>query len=255
MKKYQKGAGSSALACLMFSALLAAPAAAQTAGDLHLRRLLTVPLGALPPVAMLMPASRNHNYWVGRVQGGTQWEGGRDLTALAAGIDLQWRGGSSIGVTAGHQTAGCEQPVGPCPAHLLFGARARFNLMTGGPTVASIIGDYSATTTIGAEAGFGYAPEAMAGRNACAVDIGMPVSLSMFQRVRMVSFVAPGIAWDVRCPMHGSVGTGASTLLGAGLGVQQLWHRGLDVSAGVQRIFRDGAGIQLGLSVTWVRLP
>lgn len=242
-------------ALFLIGLLVARPAMAQTAGDLHLRRLLTVPLGALPPVAMLMPASRNHNYWVGRVQAGTQWEGGADLYAVAGSVDLQWRGGSAVGLTAGYQTAGCEQPVGLCPAHPLFGARARFNLITGGPTVAALIGDYSATTTFGAEAGFGFAPDAMAGRNACAVDVGLPVSISLFQRVRMVSFLAPGLAWDVRCPMRGSVGTGVNTLLGAGLGVQQLWHRGLDVSLGVQRIFRKGAGLQLGVSVTYVRLP
>lgn len=243
------------LAFLLF-VLLPSLSDAQSAGELHLRRILTVPLGALPPVAMLMPASRNNNYWAARIQAGTQWEGDdTDLTAGAVSLDLQWRGGSAFGVTAGYQSAGCEQPVTPCPAHPMFGARARFNLITGGPTIASLINDYSATTTFGAEMGYGYAPNALAGRNACAFDMGMPVSLSLFQRVRVVSFLSPGVVWDVRCPVDGSVGTGASTLLGAGLGFQQLWHRGLDVSFGTQRIFRRGAGMQFGVSVTYVRLP
>jgi len=236
--------------------LASLPAQPQSPGELHLRRLLAVPIGALPPVAMLMPASRNHNYWVARVQGGTLLdERGAGLSAVAGSIDLQWRGGSAFGLTAGYQSAGCDQPVDPCPAHPMFGGRARFNLITGGPTVATLIDDYSATTTIGAELGYGLAPDAMAGRNACAVDIGMPVSLSLFQRVRVVSFLSPGIVWDVRCPLRGSVGTGASTLLGAGLGLQQLFHRGLDVSFGAQRIFRRGAGIQIGVTITYVRLP
>jgi hypothetical protein len=236
--------------------LFAVPATAQTAGELHLRRLLAVPLGALPPQAMLMPASRNHNYWVGRLQAGTQWENlVGDLATYAAGIDLQWRGGSVFGVTAGYQVADCEETVSGCASHALFGARARFNILTGGPTFAALIGDNSATTTVGTEIGLGYAPNVIAGHKACAVDIGVPVSISLFQKVRMLTFVAPGIAWDVHCPLGGSPGSGTSTLVGAGLGIQQLFNRGLDVSVGAQRIFRAGSGIQLGLNITYVKLP
>lgn len=236
--------------------LLAQPAAAQTAGELHLRRLLAVPLGALPPIAMLMPASRNHNYWVGRLQAGTQWENlVGDLAAVAAGIDLQWRGGSAFGVTAGYQIDDCEENVAGCDSHALFGARARFNIITGGPTVAAFVGDNSATTTLGTEIGLGYAPNAISGRNACAVDVGVPISISLFQRVRVLTFFTPGLAWDVRCVHAGSAASGASTFVGAGIGLQQLGHRGLDVSVGAQRIFRGGSGIQLGVNVTYVRLP
>jgi hypothetical protein len=229
---------------------------AQTFGDVHLRRLLAVPIGALPPVAMLMPASRDHNYWVGRLQAGTQWENVTgDLAAYAAGVDFQWRGGSVFGVTAGYQTANCEDDVIGCAPHALFGARARFNLLTGGPTVAALIGDNSATTTVGGELGLGFAPNAIAGRNACAVDLGMPVSLSLFQRVRVLSFFTPGLAWDIRCPHKGSASAGASVVLGAGIGIQQLGLRGLDVTFGAQRILRTDSGVQLGVSVTYVRLP
>lgn len=228
----------------------------QSAGELHLRRLLAVPFGALPPSGMLMPASRNHNYWVGRLQAGTQWENiAGDLSAIAGGIDLQWRGGSTYGVTAGYQFADCEEGVVGCAGHALFGARARFNVITGGPTVAALIGDNSATTTLGAELGFGYAPNAISGRNACAIDLGMPVSLSLFQRIRVLSFFTPGVAWDVRCPVSGTVGTAASAYLAAGVGVQQIGHPGLDVSIGAQRIIRQGAGIQIGANVTYVWLP
>lgn len=236
--------------------LLAHPVAAQTAGELHLRRLLAVPLGALPPMAMLMPASRNHNYWVGRFQAGTQWDNiAGDLASFAGGLDLQWRGGSAFGVTAGYQIADCEENVSGCGGHALFGARARFNIITGGPTFAALVGDNGATTTVGTELGLGYAPNAIARRNACAVDFGVPVSISLFQWVRVLTFVTPALAWDIRCPLSGSVGTGVSTLLGAGIGLQQLGHRGLDISIGAQRIFRSGSGIQLGVNVTYVRLP
>jgi len=143
------------LACIVF----APPVSAQTAGEVHLRRLLSVPLGALPPLAMLMPASRNHNYWVGRIQAGTQQNNfAGDLATAALGLDLQWRGGSSFNFTGGYQWADCVQTVTDCSAHAMIGARARFNIVTGGPTVAAIVGDNSATTTVGAEIGLGYAP-------------------------------------------------------------------------------------------------
>ena len=236
--------------------VLAHPIAAQTAGELHLRRLLSVPLGALPPAAMLMPASRNHNYWVGRVQAGSQWNNlVGDLGAAAVGVDMQWQGGSSFGLTAGYQWANCQETVADCSGHPIIGGRARFNVITGGPTVAKIIGDNSATTTVGAEFGMGYAPNAIGERSACAWDIGAPVSVSLFQKVRLLTFLTPGIAWDARCLFDGSAPSGASTFLATGFGLQQLGSRGLDVSFGIQRIFRQGAGLQLGINITYVRLP
>lgn len=236
--------------------VVAQQAMAQSAGDLHLRRLLAVPLGALPPMGQLMLASRDHNYWVGRIQAGTQWQNVTgDQVAVAGGIDLQWRGGSVFGITAGHTFADCDESVTGCANHALVGARAKINILTGGPTFAALVGDNSATTTLGAELGMGYAPNAIGGRNACAFDVGLPVSVSFFQRVRLLSFFTPGIAWDARCIQGGSVAEGASTFLGAGIGLQQLGHRGFDVSVGMQRIFRRGSGFQLGVNVTYVRLP
>ena len=241
---------------LLALVLVAPPAGAQSDSELHLRRLLAVPFGALPPMGMLMPASRNHSYWVGRVQAGTQWENvAGDLATVAGGVDFQWRGGSTFGLTGGYQFADCEEGVTGCEGHPLFGARARVNVITGGPTVAALIGDNGATTTLGAELGFGYAPDAVNGMNACAADIAMPISVALFQRIRVLSFFTPGLAWDVRCLRDGSVGLGASTFLGAGIGIQQLGHPGLDVSVGIQRIFRHDSGIQLGINVTFVRLP
>lgn len=241
-------------AFLLLAVMGSSTAAAQSQSEIHLRRLLSVPLGALPPMGMLMPASRNHNYWVGRLQAGTQWDVPGDLSAYAAGVDFQWRGGSTFGLTAGYQDGECEGAVAGCTGHALFGARARVNVITGGPTLAALIGDNGATTTLGAELGYGYAPDAVGDRNACAFDVGMPISLALFQRIRVLTFLTPGVAWDVRCPSGGSVGIGASTFVGAGVGIQQLWHPGLDVSIGAQRIFRSEPGVQVGVNVTFVRL-
>ena len=87
------------------------------------------------------------------------------------------------------------------------------------------------------------------------MDVGLPVSVSLFQRIRVLTFLTPGLAWDLRCPTAGSAAAGTSTFLGAGLGLQQLFHHGLDISFGAQRFFRRDAGVQLGVSVTYVRLP
>jgi hypothetical protein len=243
------------LSVLVIGALACAQSvAAQSLGEIHLRKLLAVPLGALPPMGMLMPASRNHNYWVGRVQAGTQRDNvAGDYSAIAGGVDLQWRGGSTIGVTGGFQRGNCEPPITDCD-HALFGARARVNVLTGGPTVAALVGDNSATTTLGTELGYGYSPNAVDGRNACAVDIGMPVSLSLFQRFRVLSFFTPGVAWDVRCFTGGTSGAAASAFVGAGVGIQKLFHHGLDLSFGAQRIIRRGSGVQLGVSASFVWL-
>lgn len=241
---------------MTFGLLTASPALGQTApGELHIRRLLATPVGALPPMSMPMPASRDHNYWGLRLQSGyNRRHDAPDIRAVAAGIDLQWGGGSVFGITGGYQLSDCPQNEPDCGDNALFGARARLNIITGGPTVATLIGDYSATTTLGTEVGIGYAPGVRSLRNACTVDVGVPISVAMLQSVRLVSFFAPGVAWDVGC-FEPSSPTGTSYLVGAGIGVQQLVHRAFDVNLGLQRIFRSGAGLQLGISFSYVRLP
>lgn len=242
---------------VLAGALIGAPASAQISqSELHLRRLLATPIGGLPPVAMPMPASRDRNYWAYRLQAGRHRRSGTpDVRAVAAGVDIQWQGGSVLGVTAGYQVPQCKPVDVDCENHLLFGGRARFGLMSGGPTLAALIDDYTATTTLGLEFGVGYAPGIAGLGDACTVDMGMPISISMLQRVRVVSFVSPGIAWDVGCLRRSPEPRAASFVLGYGLGVQQLFNRGLDVNVGLQRIFRQGTGIQFGISFIYVRLP
>ena len=236
-------------------ALAAAPGAhAQADGEIHLRRLLGVPIGALPPVAILMPASRNHNYLVARVQGGRLTGSAGDRDAIGGGVDVQWRGGSSFGATVGYQRNECAVPA-DCPNHMMFGGRALINVITGGPTFAALIGDASATTTLGTELGFGYAPNSYRSTNACAVDAAIPLSISMFQVIRVVAFGSPGVAWDIPCTGRGSsTRAGTSTLAKVGIGLHQLGARGLDVTFGAQKIFRAGAGVHVGITVTYVRL-
>lgn len=230
-------------------------AAAQGVPPLPIGTEEATPIGALPPMPLPMPASRDQNYWGLRLQYGQRNErtGPEDLAALAGGIDFQLRGGSIFGFTGGYQKRQNCQSTTEC-THALFGARARFNVFTGGPTVASIIGDESATTTIGTEFGFGYAPKVAPGVNACTIDAGLPLSVAMLQSVRVVAFVTPGVVWDVGCSPQQAT-TGRSGLVGFGFGIQQLWIRGLDLNVGAQRIFRGDTGLQFGISVSWVRLP
>jgi hypothetical protein len=203
-----------------------------------------------------MPASRDHNYWGLRLQAGNRRQRGpEDLFAVAGGIDYQVRGGSIFGVTGGYQwRQNCDAATADCGGHSLFGARARFNFMTGGPTIAGIWGDDAATSTLGAELGFGFAPRVTPGVNACTVDAGIPLSIAMLERLRLVAFVTPGVVWDIDCSAENTP-RGRSYLLGFGLGLQQLGFRGLDVHVGMQRIFRGATGVQFGVTVTWIRLP
>ena len=252
---------------LVFGWTLIAPAIAHAQGSAEERAILRLgatPSGALPPIALPMPASRNHHYWGGRFQTGYRGQtGGADLLAVAGGIDLQYRGGSTLGVTAGYQKQDCELTNPDCGRHALFGARSRINLFTGGPGVGGLFGDYSATTTLGTEIGVGYAPEVLPGMPACTLDLGLPISLSMLQGVRhiptlggvrFVSFVTPGVVWDVDCSSEDNP-TRPSYLTGFGIGLQQWGDRSLDVYLGVQRIFRGASGFQVGITITYVRLP
>lgn len=244
------------IAILGLTIAFAIPARAQIdAAEVHLRRLLATPIGGLPPVAMPMPASRDRNYWAFRLQGAVHHRENRpDERVIAGGLDLQWQGGSVVGITAGYDDPTCASNL-HCPGHFLFGARARAGLMSGGPTLASLIGDHTATTTLGAEFGAGYAPNVDEIGAACTADVGMPISISMLQRMRVVTFVSPGVAWSFGCLRRRDTPRAASFVLGYGLGIQQLGRRGLDVNLGLQRIFREGTGIQFGISFIYVKLP
>ena len=232
-----------------------APSAAQISdAEASVLRLASTPLGALPPIALPMPAHRDNNYWGIHVQAGHRQRGGPDLFAVGAGIDYQLRGGSIFGVTGGYQERACAVTGPDCGRHLMFGARARFNFLTGGPGIGGVLGDYSATTTLGAELGLGYAPDVLPGMDACAIDFGVPLSLAMFQRVRMVTFLTPGTALEIDCAASGAPAR-LNFVTGAGVGFQQLGISGLDVYLGLQQIFRRDAGYQLGISVTYVRVP
>jgi hypothetical protein len=242
---------------LLFAAAFAAPFVvhAQAAPSLPIATEEATPIGALPPMPLPMPASRDQSYWGFRLQYGQRNErrGPEDLSAIAGGVDYQLRGGSIFGLTGGYQRRRNCQTTSAC-GHALFGARGRFNIFTGGPTVASIIGDESATTTLGDEIGFGYAPGVSPGVNACTIDLGVPFSVAMMQTIRVVTFVTPGLVWDIDCSTE-QTSSNRSAFLGFGIGLQQLFVRGLDVNLGAQRIFRGTTGLQFGISVSWVRLP
>ncbi len=246
------------LGLLLFAGALSGPGflRAQTLQSLPVMSVEATPIGALPPIALPMPASRDNSYWGLRLQSGQRRERGQeDLLAIAAGIDYQVSGGSIFGVTGGYQwRQNCQPTTSDCGGHGLFGARARFNLITGGPTIAGMLGDKAATSTLGTEFGFGYAPNVTPGANACTFDVGVPLSIALLERIRLVTFVTPGIVWDVDCSSDNAPRL-QSYLLGFGLGLQQLGFRGLDVHVGAQRIFRGTTGMQFGVSITWVRLP
>jgi hypothetical protein len=232
-----------------------APAQATVASPGELSAEAT-PIGALPPVALPMPASRDQSYWGLRLQSGLRKQpGANDLFAIAAGVDYQVSGGSIFGITGGYQRPQrCQSTLADCSGHSLYGVRARFNLVTGGPTIAALWGDRNATSTLGTELGVGYAPNVRPGVNACTLDVGLPLSIAMLERIRLVSFVTPGVVWDKDCSGGNTPGF-RTFLMGFGLGLQQLGFRGLDVHVGAQRMMRNSTGLQFGVTVSWVRLP
>lgn len=224
--------------------------------EIEILRLQGTPIGALSPISLPMPASRNHSYFIGRFQTGQRRSsGGTNLGAAAVGVDLQYRGGSIYGLTAGYQERDCRFTSGQCGGHALFGARAQINLITGGSTMAGLLHDNSTTSTFGTEIGFGYAPNVTQGMNACTIDIGIPYSIAKRrQRPRFVTYVTPGMVWDMSC-RSGGPGTKKSYFTGFGIGLQQVGNRSLDIYLGAQKVYRPNVGTQIGVSVTYVRLP
>jgi hypothetical protein len=224
--------------------------------DLERLRLLSTPIGALPAISLPMAASRNHNYWIGRVQGGyRRGPSGSSLPAGAAGLDFQYRGGSIVGVTAGYQKRDCGLIENNCGGHALFGVRSQLNLVTGGSMFAGLLRDNSTTSTLGTEIGLGYAPNVAEGMNACTLDVGLPFSVAKRrQRPRLVGFVTPGMMWDKSCGSSGPP-TRKTYFTGFGVALQQLGNRSLDVYLGVQKVFRANTGYETGISFTYVRLP
>jgi hypothetical protein len=215
----------------------------------------STPIGALPPIALPMPASRNHNYWGFRLQTGRrEGPGDEGIPAFAGGLDFQYRGGSTIGITGGYQKRDCGLTGPTCGGHPLFGIRSRINVLTGGQFLGSFFNDPSSTTTLGGEIGLGYAPNVLNSADACTIDLGMPVTLSLGQRVRIASFLTPGVVWDMSCSDSESPSR-PNFLTGLGVGFQQVGNRGFDIYIGVQKIFRRESGYQVGVSFTFVRIP
>lgn len=223
--------------------------------DLKILRLFSTPIGALPAISLPMPASRNHSNLIGRLQTGyRKGPSGTSLPATAVGLDLQYQGGSVLGLTAGAQKRDCRI-VESCGYHPLFGARAQINVITGGSRLAGILHDNSTTSTFGAEIGAGYSPHVTNNTSACSVDVGLPFSVAMRRsRPRFVGYVTPGVVWDSDCG-SGSLGKDHTYFSGFGFGFQQLTSRSLDVYFGFQKAFRANTGYEIGVTISYVKLP
>jgi hypothetical protein len=224
--------------------------------ELELLRLLSVPITALPPVSLPMPASRNHNYFIGRFQAGyREGPGGRAMPAFAGGVDFQYQGGSIVGITAGYQKRDCGITGVDCGGHPIFGIKSQINLMTGGSKFAGLLHDNSTTSTLGTEFGFGYSPKIAGNMNACAIDFGVPFSIAKRrQRPRLVGYLSPGIIWDFTCGSGGPRAT-KTYKTDFGLALQQVGNRSFDIYFGMQKLYRGRTGFQTGLSFSYVRLP
>ena len=115
---------------------------AQSDGDLARLRLLGVAATALGPISLPMPASRNHNYFIARLQSGfREGPSGDQMPAFAGGLDFQYRGGSTIGITGGYQRRDCGTVGAGCGGHAMFGIKSQINLVTGGSLFAGLLKD------------------------------------------------------------------------------------------------------------------
>jgi hypothetical protein len=224
--------------------------------ELQILRWISVPVTALPPIGLPMPASRNHSYLIGRLQSGyRKGPGGTAMPSVAGGIDLQYKGGSILGITGGYQKRDCGVLGESCGGHALFGVNSQINLVTGGSMFAALLRDNSATSTLGLSMGFGYAPKVANDMNACAIDVGVPFSVAKRrQRPRLVGYVTPGVVWDFNCGSSGPKST-KSYRTDFGVALQQVGNRSFDIYLGMQKIFRGRTGFLTGLSLTYVRLP
>ena len=245
----------------LFAALvaLAAPLglrAQATDSELRILRLLSIPVNALPAIGAPMPASRNHSYLIGRLQGGLRkGPGGSAMPAVAAGIDLQYKGGSTLGITGGYQKRDCGTLGDNCGGHAMFSVSSDINLMTGGSLFAGLLHDNTTTSTLGLSLGFDYAPKYAEDKNACAIDVGVPFSVAKRrQRPRLVGYVTPGIVWDFNCGSSGPSGS-KTYRTDFGLALQQVGNRSFDIYFGMQKLFRGRTGFLTGLSFSYVKLP
>jgi hypothetical protein len=235
--------------------LLMAQSVELTPAMLHRLRIEATPIGALPRNPLRMPASRNHHYWGFRVHTGyQQGRVGSDTPAFAAGVDLQWLGGSVFGITAGYSDRDCEM-LGPnCGGHFLAGVQGQFSLLTGASSLGEALGDYGSNVRLGTELGIGWAPDATPGGAACSLNAGVPMTLAVTQTVRVVGFVTPSVVWELDCGGEPNAHS-ASYMMAGGVAVQQLIHRAFDVSIGVHRLLRTGSRYGFGVSLTYTLLP
>jgi hypothetical protein len=223
--------------------------------DNEILRLFATPIGALPAISLPMPASRNHSNFIGRFETGyRKGPSETSLPATAVGLDYQYEGGSTFGLTAGEQRRDCRI-VPSCGYHALFGARAQINILTGGQKLASLLRDNSTTSTFGAELGAGYAPNITPNTSACSADFGLPFSVAKRrEQPRLVGYITPGIVWDTDCAA-GHMAKDHSYFTGFGFGFQQVASRSLDVYFGFQKVFRLHTGYEMGITISYVKLP
>ena len=228
-----------------------------------LASLAATPLGALPPGAPAMPASRDDTLLFGvRVQYAVrQLPNANRLTSYGFGGDLQVQGRSIFSGVVGYQTLDrsvCDTAPSCKDRRLMAGARFIGNLVTTRPFLRlPFFSGNSATGSAGFEIGAGWGQKAFGEPQHWTADVTVPLSLSVGQGIRVVPFAAPALAgvwgvssrgWRYRQRFMVSGGLGLQEI-GQSLGL-----RGLDLTFSLQRAF-DPHGTVLGITASWIRVP
>ncbi len=227
-----------------------------------LAAIASTPLGALTPTGPAMATSRDDTLLFGfRLQYGSRGlSEGRSLTSYGLTTDMQIQGGALISGTVGYQQGSDDICVETgCDDHRLM-AELRYsnNLITTRPFLrVPFFTDNDASGTAALQFGVGWAEKGFNERQHWTADVTVPLSLAVGQRVRLVPFLTPSVAfaWGTTDRQWSR---GQRFLVGGGITAQEVgkWMHltGLDVSLAFQRAFSPH-GTTLGATVSWMHVP
>lgn len=238
-----------ALSTLSALAALAAPAAAQdvSAGDAAAyMALVTTPAGATVPRLAAPMTFRKAAFGV-HAEYGQIGEGDFHNRNFVGGVDVPLAS-TELSLTAGWNSPSCPSDA-DCKGNWLAGARWS----------ARLLGTGSATPmhfALGLDANLGYAKpklDASTSMSAWSASVGVPVAMTAKMGTMNISpYVTPGFGWGrLSASYDGTSQSESGTRFLMGGGVQLAFPMGLDVNAGLQKVFIDGGRTVWGGGLSW----
>ena len=245
-----------ALSTLSALAAVAAPLAAQevtdgpSAGDVAAYgALIATPVGATVPRLASAMMFGKPSFGV-HADYGQMSEGDLHSRNFVGGVDVPVAG-TELSLTAGWNTPGCPSDA-DCKGSWLAGARWS----------ARVLGTGSASPmrfALGLDANLGYAKPKVAGDEstdyaAWSASVGVPVAVTAkMGNMHIAPYVTPGFGWGRVSASYdgGDSQSESGTRFLMGGGVQLAFPMGLDVNAGMQKVFIDGGRTVWGGGLSW----